>query len=434
MAAGERFVVLGLAPVRSTWFRDVGRWSNEATIPVEFIKCISSPEVVSRIRSGRPFSALLADASAPGMDRDLLELALAAGCAPVIVDHGMVERDWAGLGASAVLPERFDSAGLIAVLNEVAQPIARAERTPAEASTPKSYEVRPGGRTVAVVGSGGVGTSTVAMALAQGLAAVPELRPVLLADMALRSSQAMMHDARDMVPGLTELVESHRLGVPSDAEIAASIFDLPDRGYHLLLGLRHERDWLTISSRALDATWRSVERLYELTIADIDADLAGSEETGSSDIEDRNRLARSAAARSDVVVAVGGGDAWGMHRLVRTVVSVHELGVPVERILPVVNRAARQPRARSEVTSAFAELMRARLAGSVTLANPVFCPYRRQLDTHLRDSTPLPSSLVDPVTSGTRALLRRNDPRSAHEASGPVPVSPGSVGTWSEDH
>jgi len=123
MAANERFVVLGVAPVRREWFRRVGRWSNEATIPVDFVKCISMTEVISRLESGRPFSALLADASSSGLDRDVLDLANAVGCSSIIIDHGLVDRDWNELGARAVIPERFEASDLHVLLEEVAQPI-----------------------------------------------------------------------------------------------------------------------------------------------------------------------------------------------------------------------------------------------------------------------------------------------------------------------
>lgn len=429
MAGGERFVVLGLAPVRSEWFRAVGRWAHEAAIPVEFIKCISAVEVVGRIETGRPFSALLVDASSPGLDRDLLELAASHGCAPIIVDHGLVDRDWRSLGASAILPDRFDAAQLIVALDESAQPIARASQGSAISNATEPFDIHPGGRTIAVTGTGGIGSSTIAMALAQGLTQFPEHQMVLLADMALRSSQALMHDARDMVPGLTELVEAHRLGIPADFEISATIFDLPDRGYQLLLGLRHERDWLSISGRALGATWRSIERIYETTVVDITGDFDGAEQTGANDIEDRNRLARSAVQRADVVVAVGGAGTWGIHRLVRTIVSLTDLGIETRRILPCVNRAPRQPKFRAAISSAVAELVASRIPDSESMTNPIFVPTRKQLEAILRDATPLPGTLVDPVTSATRYLLRQlGTPSVGPEQA--VAVTPGSLGSW----
>ena len=73
MIAGERFVVLGVAQVRSSWFRDVARWATSAMLPIEFVKAMSVEEVRVRLRSGRGYSALLIDDSLPGADRDLVE-------------------------------------------------------------------------------------------------------------------------------------------------------------------------------------------------------------------------------------------------------------------------------------------------------------------------------------------------------------------------
>ena len=429
----ERFVVLGVAPVRRDWFRRVGRWANEATLPVEFVKCISVSEVVSRLESGRPFSALLADASSTGLDRDLLDLANAVGCAPIIIDHGLVERDWAELGASSVLPERFESGDLLATLKESAIPIGRGEAT--ERDVAAEDQGLSHGRVISVTGGGGLGTSTVAMSLAQGLAAHGEHQPILLADMALRSSQAMFHDARDVVPGLTELVESHRLGVPNNAEAARHIHAFPERGYDLLLGLRNERDWISIPARALSATWTTLLNRYQTTICDITGEFDGAAETGSNDIEDRNRLARMAATQSDLIVVVGTQGAWGVHHLVRTILNLSSLGIPGSRILPVINLAPRQPRARAGITSAVADLLRSRIADADDVPNPIFLPPRRHLEAALRDGDPIPTALSNPIANAAVALLGHGEPLvpAPVEEAEPVAVVPGSLGVWSED-
>ena len=187
----DRFVVLGVAPVRREWFGLVSRWANEATLPIEFIKCISANEVTSRLESGRPFSAVLIDASANGVDRDLLDLATSMGTSAIIIDHGLVDRDWEELGAKAVLSEHFDRGDLSAALEEFAAPIREGETT--SVATDEPVEQQDLGKVVAVTGSGGVGTSTVAMALAQGIAESRRQQPVVLTDMALRSNQAMLH-------------------------------------------------------------------------------------------------------------------------------------------------------------------------------------------------------------------------------------------------
>src|SRR5687767_7798641 len=100
----DRYAVLGLAPPRTPWFREVARWSHDAVLPLEFVKCVSAAELRARLASGRPFSAVLVDAGQPGLDRDLVDASRAAGCAVLVVADGRVARDWAAMGVAALLP------------------------------------------------------------------------------------------------------------------------------------------------------------------------------------------------------------------------------------------------------------------------------------------------------------------------------------------
>ena len=433
----ERFVVLGVAPVRREWFTKVSRLAHEAAIPVEFIKCISTNEVISRLESSRPFSAALIDGSANGIDRDLFDLAASVGCSPIVIDHGLVERDWAELGAKAVLPERFEGADLLAVLEDHAQPVGGTTEDPTTAEAGESLDTRRG-RVVAVTGSGGMGASTVAMALAQGLAERSDPRPLVLADMALRSSQALLHDTRDVIPGLTEFVDTHRLGVPNAVEAAASVHSFPERGYDLLLGLRHERDWGSIPARALAASWNTLINRYQTTVCDITGDFDGVEETGSTDIEDRNRLARMAARNSDLVLTVSKGGAWGMRHLIASIVALEEVGVEPSRIVPVINFAPRSPRTRAEITKAVTQLLDGRSKEPRAVAPPTFIPFRKNLDAAVGSGAPMPSAIHSPVTSSVEIFLERlnaddsGSEKAVQQFEEPVAVTPGSLGTWSE--
>lgn len=101
----ERFVVVGLARVRSPWFGDVAHWANTSQIPVEFLKCVSVAEVRARLAAGRPISALLIDGGAAGLDRDLIDAASARSTAVIVVTDPRIDRDWTSLGANAVLPD-----------------------------------------------------------------------------------------------------------------------------------------------------------------------------------------------------------------------------------------------------------------------------------------------------------------------------------------
>ena len=431
----DRFVVLGVAPVRREWFGQVSRWANEAALPVEFIKCISTGEVISRLESGRPFSAVLIDASANGVDRDLLDLTTSVGASPIIVDHGLVNRDWAEVGACAVISERFDRGELLSVLEEFAVPIGRSGAT----ADPVRAELAGSklGQVISVTGAGGVGTSTVAMALTQGLADLDQRRPLALVDMALRSSQAMMHDTRDVVPGLLEFVESHRLGIPNEAESIKAVHSFPERGYDLLLGLRHERDWVSVPARALSAGWTTLMNRYQTTVCDTTGDFDGLDETGSADLEDRNRLSRMAARQSDLVLVVGRAGPWGIHHLVRTVLAISDIGVDAVRIVPVINQAPRNPRAKAEITAAIAELLSARMSTADSISPPVFVSHRKTLDATLGTGEPLPTAITSPLASAIHALLEIAvpiDPLVVPDSAvaEPIAVAPGTLGSWSD--
>jgi MinD-like ATPase involved in chromosome partitioning or flagellar assembly len=433
--AADRYVVLGLAPARATWFADVARWATSAALPIDFVKLITVEEVRARLRSGRPFSALLVDGGSPGLDRDLVELAAMHRCAVVVVDGPDPARPWPDLGVALVLPPGFGRGQLLDALRSVARPIVRSD----DVAVPAAPDMAgPGwrGRLVAVTGSGGVGRSTAAMAIATGLAADPRDRGlVVLADVAMHAQQALLHDAGDIVPGVLELVEGHRSArLPAD-RIRELCFGVPERGYDLLLGLRRHRDWTALRPRALAAALDGLRRTYRLVVADVDPDVEGEAECGSFDIEERNALARRVLGDADVTVVVGHPGLTGVHAQLRVVRDLLELGVDPARVAPVVNRAPRNPRARAELTAAVSRLLAEVTPGGALGCTPVFVPDRRRLDEVVRDGDPPPAAVVAPLTSVVRTLLDRlpaATPASA-EGADPVPVVPGTLATWSDD-
>jgi hypothetical protein len=415
---GERYVVLGLAHARADWFRLVGQWANSAFIPVEFVKCVSVPELAARLGCGQPFSAVLVDAGAPGLDRDLVDRGRAAGCPVLVVADGRVARDWTSLGVSALLPFNFTRDQLLDALAQHAVPIGRSELLPHEVDD--GAVPLPHGRVVAVCGPGGTGASTAAIALAQGLTG-----DVVLADFRLHAEQAMLHDARDIAPGVQELVDAHRAGQPTRDEVRGLTFDVVERQYHLLLGLRRARFWSTLRPRAFESALTSLAHAYDVVVCDVDADLEGEDEGGSIEVEERNLMARTVIRRADLVVAVGTATMKGLHSLVRVTHDLVAFGVPADRIQPVINQAPRAPRARATLTRAFAELARLPLASGAP--SPVFLPERR-VDEALHDGVRLPAAVVDPLRAVCAAGLR---PREL-VALVPTAVEPGSLATWTE--
>lgn len=423
----ERWVLLGLARPRAAWFAEVARWTTAGLLPAEFVKCVSAEEVRTRLSSGRPYSALLIDATAAGFDRDLVAAAAAAGTAVVAVaDERSGRWSAADLGVAAVLPPDFDAAALLDALSTTAHQVARATLLPPLVGDDAA--LRWQGRLVTVCGTGGAGTSTVAAALAQAAASdVRNGASVVLADLARRADQGVLHDAPDVGPGLQELVEAHRLARPGPGEVRALTFEVPTRGYRLLLGLRRPSAWSALRPRAVDAALEGLRQAFQVTVAQVDADFEGETEGGSIEVEERNHLARRAAVTADVVVAVGRPGLSGTAALGRLLEEVVAAGVAPSRLLPVIVRAPRSPRARADLARALAEV--SRTAGDV--AGPTWVP-DRDPDRHHHDAAALPLAIVRPLDAAVHAVLDRHvdAPPPLPE---PQPITPGSLGTWAGD-
>ncbi len=420
MSLHERFVVAGVAPARSGWFAALARAATSGAIPVEFVKCLSLEELRTRLASGRPHSAAVVDASMAGLDRDLVEAAAAAGCAVVVVDDDRTRRDWRALGVHAVIGRDFGRTELLDVLTSIGEPIRRVDRVP-EASTAGP---NPGGLLVAVTGPGGTGRSTVAMALAQGLAR--RGRPTVLADLALQADLAVLHGTPDVIPGLPELVDAARTGPVPAMAVPELTFRIEARRYDLLLGLRRRRDWVALRPRAVREAVDALRRAYAAVVADVDDDTDGLGETGSSDLEDRNVLARTTMARADAVVVVGRPGLQGCSALVRSVQSLVTFGVAPDRIVPVVNHAPRSRRARAELRRTVRTLISGAVGAEVH--EPVFLASRPQVERALRDARALPEALAGPLSRAVVSAAERR-PHSPRPAEGvPVAIAPGSLG------
>ena len=425
---GDRWVVLGLAPARSGWFGQLAHWATAGTVPVELLRCQSADELRARLGGPRPVSAAIVDAAIPGLDRDLVTGG-PTRC-PVLVVGARDDR-WSRLGARAVLDPAFDPVALLDALGAVARPIVDADRVPGEPEDVSVPEPAPG-RMVAVCGTGGVGASTVAVALAQGLAAgggqgtLPP--PVVLADLCRRADQAMLHDVRDVLVGTQELVEAHRSGSPDVGHVRAHCLPVPERGYDLLLGLRQPRAWAALRPRAVAAAIGGLRRSYGTVVADIDGELEGEAETGSVDVEERHAMARTAVQGADVVLVVGSSGLQGVHALARLVHDVVGLGVHPCRLLPVVNQPPKRPGQRAEVTAALAELC-STPAGSP--APPLPLP-RRKVDEAFRDGARLPEAMATATARAAAAVAARAPALQLGEAIDPLTprlVRPGSLGS-----
>lgn len=425
----ERYVVLGLARPRTHWFGEITRWATSAALPVEFVKCLTPEEVRARLGSGRRWSAFLVDAQAPGLDRDLIDAAAEAGTATIVVTDGRTVRDWHELGARSTLPPDLDRDGLLLALAEHARPVARTVPLPSDDAHPTAPPWQ--GRLVAVTGAGGTGASTLAAMLAQGLAAsASDAGMVLLADLCLDADQAVLHDAGDVVPGVPELVDAHRLGRPDVGEVRRTCFaGTTTRPYDLLLGVRRHRDWAALRPRAVDVTLRGLRQAYRHVVADVDHDVEGERETGSHDVEERNVLARTAIRAAEVVVVAIRPDLVGLHRGGQVVRDLVAFGVDPQRLACVVNRVGRSPRIRAEITSTFLHL-----AGPAAAAmpSPTFVAHRRSLDDVVRSGGSWPTTTCRQLAATVEAVATIADMPAQPAEPVPERIAPGTLGSYAD--
>lgn len=385
----ERYVVAGLARPREQWFGDVARWATSGVVPVEFVKCLSHDEVTALLVAGRRLSALLVQVDAWPLERELVQLALRNGCATIAVSNGIVHHDWESLGCATVLADDFGPDDLIDALQRHAVPVDREVLHHGSVRLGTADDAS-GASTISVLGSGGTGTSTIAMFVAQAMAPSGS---TLLIDGARRSDHAMYHDIGDVIPGLPELVDAHRTDRLDPMAVRELTFEIPSRGYELLLGLRRPNEWVTLRQPSVGAALDSAANAYDNVVIDVDADLEDESLTGSPDLADRHSLTLCALERSDLVLVVVRDGLHGTMSARRLLDELHDSGVEEDRCQIVVNHAPRNAAQRAALTRTFARLQS---------PPPLFVPTLRRLSDMHHRVTPL----HDRTVRRLRAALR----------------------------
>ena len=321
----------------------------------------------------------------------------------LVVDDGHTRRDWAALGVDAVLPAPFDRALLLTTLVETARPVAAPETAPARSSRwpwpggRAAWSRSPGRRGWLVHRGHGRSPRVWAPASASRSGGWP-------ADLCWRtsrstptspccttpatSSPASRSSSRPTAAGCREPTRSDRS--PSSprrgATTCCSGSGATATGPSFVPGR---------SRRPLDGLLRP----FDVVVADVDADLEGDDEVGSVDVEDRNLLARTVAARADLVLVSALPTIAGLRRLIVHLDDLLRFGVGPDRLQPVLSRAPRRARARAELAGAVARAGHRRSAPTGRLGSPLFVPERSGLDDLHRVGSPLPRALVDPVAA-----------------------------------
>ena len=128
-----------------------------------------------------------------------------------------------------------------------------------------------------------------------------------------------------------------------------------------------------------------------------------------------------------MVVVVGSCSIKGLRALARTTHELRALGVDAARMIAVVNRAPRNPRLRADISRTIAEL-----ADDPNIANPIFVSERKRIDQCVRDNSPLPDAVCQPIANAVAHTLDHT-PRNRGSDVEPMIVMPGSFGTWTND-
>ncbi len=427
----NRCVVLGLTHARSGWAAQVSRWSTGGTIAIEFIACLTADELRAAM-AVRQVAAVLLDAQAPGLDRRLVSEAKRAGAGVVGVSSAGKAPGWERLGVEVELPgeptprQLISALALHATQRETHQELAPspASRQPADQEAvpdelPTSVHRLLGktalsltGRLVGVSGIGGSGASTVAMALAQGLAFSDE--SIALVDAARRAGLAMYHDVGDVLPGLPELIEVTRHGTVDPEQVRALLFELPDRGYSLLLGQRHVGDWVLADATSASAAIAAVARSFELVVVDHDPDVERGSARTQLALGDRHAAALHMVAAAELMVVVADASTRGVHSTVHRIDELVEAGLPAERLLLCFNRSSRSPRSRTRLERALRSLTTGRYEHGRG-PSIVILPELRQIESALVDARPMPRRLSRPIAAAVRRALAATPRRCDEE-------------------
>ena len=167
-------------------------------------------------------------------------------------------------------------------------------------------------------------------------------------------------------------------------------------------------------------------------MVDVGADVEGEQQCGSSDVEDRNVLARQVLHRADLVLVVGVPGVAGFRSQLRVLGDLLGHGVAAGRIVPVVNRArGRPPAGRAPRRWRNCSRLAARHRAGV---DPGVRPEAAPVDWSSDRAAPLPGARGEAAWSAavlgcsSAPVTRRRRPATDE----PVLVAPGSLGSWAD--
>ncbi|MFM7068977.1 MAG: hypothetical protein ACKOYM_05885 [Actinomycetes bacterium] len=413
----EVHVIATLAPARRDWVHRVAHWSTSGELPATTVTCLSARELRSLVGTGRAVSLVLVDSGTLGFDRDVVAELAAASINVVVVDDGRAAHDWDAIGCAEVTSPPASVADVSDLLDAYGR--SASPRRRASSAFNLSNADSTAGPIISVTGTRGTTSAVIAMAIAQGLAAIDgDDAAVALIDGGRRATLTVLHAPDDVLPNLTDLVDAHRSDTLDPQQIRSALHHLDGCRYDVLTGIRRTRDWTALRPLALDAALTGVAAAYRSTVIEHDPDVDGSDSTGSVDVDERHALARWATEHADLVVLTGTPDVAGLFELASIRADLHDAGLPQDRTLTIVvapQRSAALAASVHDIRSAVG----AHPAQVIALG--------RRVELSLRAGLPLPQSFANRVTSAVVSRLDQVGRRPRSDV--PAAVRPGELGT-----
>ncbi|WP_306232286.1 AAA family ATPase [Agrococcus beijingensis] len=209
---------------------------------------------------------------------------------------------------------------------------------PSAEQTPKEERAR--GRVLAVWGPAGApGRTTAAIALAAELAVLGQRVALVDAD-TTSASIAPALGLLDESPGFAAAARLARAGSLTVDELDRIAQQVPTMGgtLRVLTGIGRASRWPELGAERVAEVLERCRDWADWTVVDVAASLERDEEISSDLFAPRRHAATLAALEAaDEVVAVAGGDAVGIARLVRALPELRDL-VPQARVRVVVNK------------------------------------------------------------------------------------------------
>ncbi len=347
-------LVLALVRGSHQWVRDLNHWANGSVIDQDFAVVLSIDELLSRADGTDHLIIILVDSENRAVIAKLQAVPEIRDAHIIVVDASFSSEIKLPPGTHGIsYPFTPDELGaLIAGIDKEREfqtppreslarrsSLAESRIDPAPASTDP-----PVARVIAILGVGGSGSSTIAMAVAQSLA---HSSKVVLADLCAEADLSMYHDIDRALGGLGELMAMARKATPRISQIRSYCLPAVGRNYFLLPGLRRQEESALWSQKHLEELLNALMSEFDYVVCDLDGSYRSSK-TREALGEGSTTLATEVTlSRADAIALVMGNDLRSVHGGLRI---YHRLLGDIAPHLPLalcVNRVTRKPLARS---------------------------------------------------------------------------------------